>query len=106
MASGARTQTFRDARSAMAIGALMNARGLMELILLNIGLEAGLISGKLYTILALNSSSRNVRGAAAIGVSEIESQCAHTSTTPGPPRSGLGPHSTLRCAGPPSSAKG
>jgi Kef-type K+ transport system membrane component KefB len=36
-----------------SMGALANARGLMELILLNIGLEAGLISGKLYTILAL-----------------------------------------------------
>lgn len=36
-----------------SLGALANARGLMELILLNIGLEAGLISGKLYTILAL-----------------------------------------------------
>jgi Kef-type K+ transport system membrane component KefB len=36
-----------------SMGALANARGLMELILLNIGLEAGLISGRLYTILAL-----------------------------------------------------
>ncbi len=36
-----------------SMGALANARGLMELILLNIGLEAGLISGTLYTILAL-----------------------------------------------------
>lgn len=36
-----------------SMGALANARGLMELILLNIGLEAGIISGKLYTILAL-----------------------------------------------------
>jgi Kef-type K+ transport system membrane component KefB len=36
-----------------SMGALANARGLMELILLNIGLEAGLVSGKLYTILAL-----------------------------------------------------
>lgn len=36
-----------------SMGALANARGLMELILLNIGFEAGLISGKLYTILAL-----------------------------------------------------
>ena len=35
------------------MGALANARGLMEFILLNIGFEAGLISGKLYTILAL-----------------------------------------------------
>jgi Kef-type K+ transport system membrane component KefB len=36
-----------------SMGALANARGLMELILLNIGFEAGLISAKLYTILAL-----------------------------------------------------
>jgi Kef-type K+ transport system membrane component KefB len=36
-----------------SMGALANARGLMELILLNIGLEAGLISEKLDTILAL-----------------------------------------------------
>jgi Kef-type K+ transport system membrane component KefB len=36
-----------------SMGALANARGLMELILLNIGFEAGLISERLYTILAL-----------------------------------------------------
>ncbi|PXX71260.1 transporter (CPA2 family) [Nocardia tenerifensis] len=40
-------------REAGAMGALANARGLMELILLNIGLTAGLITGQLYTILAL-----------------------------------------------------
>ncbi|QBS39208.1 cation:proton antiporter [Nocardia sp. CS682] len=40
-------------REAGAMGALANARGLMELILLNIGLGAGLITGQLYTILAL-----------------------------------------------------
>ncbi|MBF6240890.1 cation:proton antiporter [Nocardia otitidiscaviarum] len=40
-------------REAAAMGALANARGLMELILLNIGLSAGLITGELYTILAL-----------------------------------------------------
>jgi Kef-type K+ transport system membrane component KefB len=40
-------------RSSATIGVLMNARGLMELILLNIGLEAGVISPTLFTILAL-----------------------------------------------------
>ena len=35
----------------MAIGALMNARGLMELIILNIGLERGLITPTLFTIM-------------------------------------------------------
>jgi Kef-type K+ transport system membrane component KefB len=41
----------RPRREAMAIGALMNARGLMELIILNIGLERGLITPTLFTIM-------------------------------------------------------
>ncbi|MGF6526971.1 cation:proton antiporter [Variovorax sp. PvP013] len=40
-------------RDAMAIGALMNARGLMELIIINIGLQAGVIQGGLFSILVL-----------------------------------------------------
>jgi Kef-type K+ transport system membrane component KefB len=40
-------------RDSAVIGALMNARGLMELILLNIGLERGLITPTLFTILVL-----------------------------------------------------
>lgn len=40
-------------REAMAIGTLMNARGLMELILLNIALEQGMITPTLFTILVL-----------------------------------------------------
>lgn len=38
-------------RDALALGSLMNARGLMELILLNLGLQAGLITPTLFTIL-------------------------------------------------------
>lgn len=40
-------------RDAVAIGALMNARGLMELILLNIAYERGVISQTLFTMLVL-----------------------------------------------------
>ncbi|MEO7019925.1 MAG: cation:proton antiporter [Ktedonobacteraceae bacterium] len=40
-------------REAMAIGTLMNARGLMELILLNIGLQQGIITPTLFTMLVL-----------------------------------------------------
>lgn len=40
-------------RHATTVGVLMNARGLMELILLNIGLDAGVITPTLFTILAL-----------------------------------------------------
>jgi Kef-type K+ transport system membrane component KefB len=40
-------------REAMAIGTLMNARGLMELIILNIGLQRGIIQPALFTIMVL-----------------------------------------------------
>lgn len=40
-------------REAIAIGTLMNARGLMELIILNIGLERGVIQPTLFTIMVL-----------------------------------------------------
>jgi Kef-type K+ transport system membrane component KefB len=40
-------------RAAAGIGALMNARGLMELIMLNIGLERGIITPTLFTIMVL-----------------------------------------------------
>lgn len=42
-----------DNREALAIGTLMNARGLMELIILNIGLERGLITPTLFTIMVM-----------------------------------------------------
>lgn len=42
-----------EPRSALAIGALMNARGLMELIILNIGLKQGLIRTELFTVMVI-----------------------------------------------------
>ncbi|MET1163409.1 MAG: cation:proton antiporter, partial [Pseudoxanthomonas sp.] len=45
--------TGENNRDAMAIGSLMNARGLMELILINIGLQAGVIEPGLFSILVL-----------------------------------------------------
>ncbi|MEH2116685.1 cation:proton antiporter [Nostoc sp.] len=40
-------------RESAIIGALMNARGLMELIILNIGLEQGIITPTLFTIMVI-----------------------------------------------------
>lgn len=40
-------------RESLALGALMNARGLIELILLNIGLSAGIITSTLFTMLVM-----------------------------------------------------
>ena len=42
-----------DARHSMALGALMNTRGLMEVIVLNVGLDLGIISPTLFTMLVL-----------------------------------------------------
>jgi Kef-type K+ transport system membrane component KefB len=43
----------RPNRESLAIGALMNARGLMELIMLNIGLQRGLITPTLFTVMVM-----------------------------------------------------
>jgi Kef-type K+ transport system membrane component KefB len=43
----------QDHASAMGIGALMNARGLMELIVVNIGLQRGIIGPALFSMLVL-----------------------------------------------------
>jgi len=40
-------------RESLAIGALMNARGLMELIILNIGLQRGVITPTLFTMMVV-----------------------------------------------------
>jgi Kef-type K+ transport system membrane component KefB len=42
-----------DNRTAMAVGTLMNARGAMELIILNIGLQKGIIQPTLFSIMVL-----------------------------------------------------
>ena len=42
-----------DNRTALAVGTLMNSRGLMELIILNIGLQKGVIKAPLFSIMVL-----------------------------------------------------
>ena len=59
-------------RDALAIGALMNARGLMELIIINIGLHAGVILPGLFSILVLMATPlfnwvTRARGASGAG---------------------------------------
>ncbi len=45
--------TGQDNATAMGIGALMNARGLMELIIINIGLQKGIIGPALFSMLVV-----------------------------------------------------
>jgi Kef-type K+ transport system membrane component KefB len=40
-------------RDSIALGALMNTRGLMELIVLNIGYDLGILSSRIFAILIL-----------------------------------------------------
>ena len=42
-----------SAYEALALGVLMNARGMMELIILNIGLERGIITPTLFTVMVM-----------------------------------------------------
>jgi Kef-type K+ transport system membrane component KefB len=50
---GAARLTGQDNPTAMALGALMNARGLMELIIINIGLQKGIIGPALFSMLVV-----------------------------------------------------
>jgi Kef-type K+ transport system membrane component KefB len=43
----------QDNRTALGIGVLMNSRGLMELIIINIGLQAGVIGPALFSMLVI-----------------------------------------------------
>jgi Kef-type K+ transport system membrane component KefB len=47
-------------RDALSIGALMNTRGLMELVILNVGLEIGVISPALFTMMVLMALATTV----------------------------------------------
>ncbi len=50
---GAARLAGEDNRTALGIGALMNSRGLMELIIINIGLQKGIIGPTLFAMLVL-----------------------------------------------------
>jgi Kef-type K+ transport system membrane component KefB len=50
---GAARLSGEDNRTALGIGALMNSRGLMELIIINIGLQKGIIGLPLFAMLVM-----------------------------------------------------
>ena len=58
-AAGARLAGY-GWRDSLATGALMNARGLMELIVMKIGLDAGLIGPQLFTMLLVMALATTV----------------------------------------------
>jgi Kef-type K+ transport system membrane component KefB len=52
-AAGAAGLAGVPGREALTVGTLMNARGLVELVVLSVGLEAGLIDARLYAVMVL-----------------------------------------------------
>ncbi|MBK9088250.1 MAG: cation:proton antiporter [Holophagales bacterium] len=76
-------------REAVGIGALMNARGLMELIILNIGLERGVITPTLFSIMVVMAIVTTLTALPvfnlAFGKQVVgEAAVARPATTPGP----------------------
>nr|WP_255357776.1 hypothetical protein [Pseudorhodoferax sp. Leaf265] len=70
-------------RDALIMGALMNARGLMELIIINIGLQAGVILHGLFAMLVLMAIASTLLGSPAfnwaMGVHRAETSGSATS---------------------------
>jgi Kef-type K+ transport systems, membrane components len=58
-AAGARISGF-GWRDSLAVGSLMNARALMELIVIKVGLDAGLITQELFTLLLVMAIATTV----------------------------------------------
>jgi Kef-type K+ transport system membrane component KefB len=57
-----------ERREAAGLGALMNARGLMELIVLNIGLEMGVISPVLFSMMVVMAIVTTMSSAPLLGL--------------------------------------
>jgi len=55
-------------RDSAALGALMNTRGLVELIVLNVGLDLGIISPRLFTMLVIMALTTTLMAAPALRV--------------------------------------
>ncbi|MCX5375340.1 cation:proton antiporter [Streptomyces sp. NBC_00091] len=72
----------QDWRSSLTIGALMNCRGLTELIILNIGYELGVIGPQLFTILVVMALVTTAITGPALGL--LQRPAAKTPRTPLP----------------------
>lgn len=69
-------------RAAMAIGTLMNARGMMELILLNLGLQHGIITPTLFAIMVMMTMVTTVMATPVFELVYRRLKFSETSTAP------------------------
>jgi len=64
-------------RDAASLGALMNTRGLMELVILNLGLEIGIITRPVFTMMVLMAIATTALTAPALTWLRSERRLAH-----------------------------
>lgn len=76
--------TGESTADSLAIGSLMNARGLMELIILNIGLEAGVITPTLFTIMVVMAIATTLMASPLFVLSQYHRWWVHDSDVPLP----------------------
>ena len=73
-------------REALSVGALMNTRGLMELVILNVGLDVGVITPTLFATLVLMALVTTVITAPLLTLLDrgaVPASRAGTAPTPG-----------------------
>jgi Kef-type K+ transport system membrane component KefB len=58
-------------RDSFALGALMNTRGLMELIVLNIGYDLGILSSEIFAILVLMAITTTLMTAPLLSLAKV-----------------------------------
>jgi Kef-type K+ transport system membrane component KefB len=75
--------TGLDHHESLGIGTLMNARGLMELIIINIGLQRGVISRELFATLVIMAVITTLM-ASPIFDFAMGKRSAHDRATPNP----------------------
>jgi Kef-type K+ transport system membrane component KefB len=73
-----------DARTAASLGVLMNTRGLMELIVLNVGLDLGVISPALFTMMVVMAIVTTMATTPLLGMLVPEATLRRASISPQP----------------------
>jgi Kef-type K+ transport system membrane component KefB len=74
--------TGHSRQRATALGVLMNTRGLMELIVLNVGLDLGVISPELFTMMVLMAIVTTLATTPLLRIAVPEAMLARASITP------------------------
>ena len=80
---GARSQGL-PARESLALGVLMNTRGLTELVVLNIGRELGVLDGPLFTLLVIMAVLTTIATAPLLSLVEPDPWLGEGGVTSGP----------------------